>query len=175
MYRFCCFSPLGFHRSSRYSSCSIICTTFSSSHTHLQDLRGSPVSKTRLKSVLGVLEKVDLAGLVLGVARVELDNVLESTVPGGADVEGLLDNVEGDALVAGRGSERASIAVDVVGVEVADEGAEVESAGGGGLPAVGDVADAGKDGLNRSADSLGVGGGHLKEESNNHQGVVCEC
>jgi hypothetical protein len=55
---------------------------------------------------------------------------------------------------------------------VAEQRAEVEGGGGGGIAAVGDGADAGEDRLDGGIRDLGVGSSDLKEEADDGQGVV---
>lgn len=144
-------------------------TNFSS---HPKNLAWKLTSPILVDDVGSVLQKVNLARLVLGVARVELDNVLEGAVLGGADVEGLGDDVEGDTLVARGGGEGASITVDVGAGEVAAEGREVEGTGVSLVAGVGDGADTGKDSVENVREGLGVGSSNLDEETDDGQGVV---
>ena len=116
-------------------------------------------------------EQVDLAGVVLGVAGVELDNRLDLAERGHVDEEGLRDQVPGDLLVAGRRGEGARVLVQLGAGHVLGDLGEVEGAGGGGVAGGGNLADAAQHGGDQGGGGV-ARAGNLKRDAHDRNGVV---
>lgn len=74
--------------------------------------RGLAASSSDLKHPTRFIKQVDLARLVLGETRVELDHTLHSAIHGRADEDWVFDHVPSDVLVARRRGQRAAILPD---------------------------------------------------------------
>ena len=108
------------------------------------------------------LQNVGRAERVLDEARVELDNLLDGVEVGDGDVERILDNQEGNALGAGRGSERAGVLQDLRALQLSLDVGEVDTAGNRGLGAGG--GNLGERGRQRCDDGRGLAGRDLEHE-----------
>jgi hypothetical protein len=118
----------------------------------------------------GDLKEVILAESVLGVAGVELQNVLDSVVALNVQREGLSAEEPGNILGARRSGERAGVLVDTVRLQVGSQGSEIEVASLG-------VGARGSNVVNVGEDGVEEGGGltelrQLEDKANNSNGIV---
>jgi hypothetical protein len=118
----------------------------------------------------GKLKEVILAESVLGVAGVELQNVLDSVVALDVQREGFSAEEPGNILRAGRSGERAGVLVDTVRLQVSSQGSEIEVASHGVGAGSGNVVNVGEDGVED-------GGGitelrQFEDKANNSNGIV---
>lgn len=116
------------------------------------------------------LKEVILAESVLGVAGVELQNVLDSVVALDVQREGFSAEEPGNILRARRSGERAGVLVNTVRLQVSSQGSEIEVASLGVGAGSGNVVNVGEDGVEE-------GGGitelrQFEDKANNSNGIV---
>lgn len=117
------------------------------------------------------LEDVLLPGLVLGEARVELDDALERSVLVRGDVDRLGGDVECDLLGAGRGGQGPAVLVDVGVPQVLAEARKVERVGDALLARLRNGAQA-VEGVADDLRGLVAAAGDLDEEADHGQLLV---
>lgn len=111
-----------------------------------------------------------MAESVLGVAGVELQNVLDSVVALDVQREGFSAEEPGNILRARRSGERAGVLVNTVRLQVSSQGSEIEVASLGVGAGSGNVVNVGEDGVEE-------GGGitelrQFEDKANNSNGIV---